>query len=178
MSCKKNRGSKVKGCSSYQHSKQWKKDVYLLVTKRINLLEKLAEMKTIRRIEEQRWKEIRRIEEQRLKDLIKKDLIPFLMMYIFVNPDIFHPKSSNNIDVDAILKQATMCARRFGKENQQFSKFDFVKHCSKKINKVLLNRKIENANWNSISNLVDVNNQSDSKQNQKENCKVHGNDSF
>ena len=95
------------------------------------------------------------------------------MMYIFVNPDIFHPKSSNNIDVDAILKQATMCARRFGKENQQFSKFDFVKHCSKKINKVLLNRKIENVNWNSISNLVDVNNQSDSKQNQKENFQNH-----
>ena len=144
MSCKSNRVSKSK-CSPYnQHSRQWKKDVLLLVTKRIYLLETLAKMAELRRVEEQRLKEIRRIEEQRLKELITMDLIPFLLMFIFVNPDIFYPKAGKNDDAEAILKQATLCAKRFSKDNQQFSQFDFAKYCSKKLNKVILNRKMEN----------------------------------
>ena len=72
------------------------------------------------------------------------DLIPFLLMFIFVNPDIFYPKAGKNDDAEAIFEQATLCANRFSKDNQQFSQFDFAKYCSKKINKVILNRKMEN----------------------------------
>ena len=173
MSCKANKISKSKCCSNNQHSRQWKKDVLLLVTKRIFLLETLAKMAELRRVEEQRLKEIRRIEEQRLKELITMDLIPFLLMFIFVNPDIFYPKAGKNDDAEAILKQATLCAKRFSKDNQQFSQFDFAKYCSKKINKVILNRKMENVNWNTITNLVDVYNQGDIQQCLKENFTNH-----
>ena len=132
---------------TYELPKQWKKDVLLLVTNRINLLRRLA-----------KEKETRRVVDQDMKQLIANELIPYLLMYITFNPDLSLPviKKGNKkkLEKDAIMKEAKACAKKFCKEGQKLNRWNFVKYCHKKFNKLLLNANNEDVNYNSVFSIL------------------------
>ena len=85
------------------------------------------------------------------KKQIPLNLIPFLMMFVFLNHEC---KIKNHYH--SILKSARYCARKFEmKHTNQY----FVKYCSRKINKIIDNQEMPNdaqlASIEGVLNLYD-----------------------
>ena len=134
---KKNKVSKKYCYTNYEQSKQWKEDVYLLVMKRIHQLERLSEMQ-----------EIRKNEDKSFQQLIQAECSDLS------NQETLSMKKCKNMGMrKEIVRKAKYCAKRFGKETHQLNNWKFVHYCSKKINNLLFNKKMDYTSFAAIQGI-------------------------
>ena len=84
-------------------------------------------------------------------------------MYIFLNHDVFPQikslskrRKNAGTNEGAILKEAKRCARKFSKDNQQMNNNKFVHYCCKRVDKLIVNTKTEEVDFESIENMVSL----------------------
>ena len=66
-------------------------------------------------------------------------------------------RKKKRCSVEAILKAAKYCARRFNKESEQINDQHFLRYCNKKINKLLRKETLPNIeNCESILSILNV----------------------
>ena len=129
----------IKSNPIHLKSEQYRKDILFLINKRIDHLQEVTKMLTTK-------ESVAKMDCQKSKTNVPDDLIPFVLLHIFLNPDIFRvcrkaEKKFNerSCSAVAIIKQANHCAKRFIKENKQSNNHKFVRYSSKRIGKLLMN---------------------------------------
>ena len=140
-------------------SVQYRKDILFLINKRIDHIQKVLKMLTAK-------ESLLKRECQQSKTNVPVDLIPFVLLHIFQNADIFSVCRQGEKKVNgrrnsrsavAIIKQANYCAKRFIKESEQINNTKFVRYCSRKLRKLLMKTSMADVGTNdSLTNILDV----------------------
>ena len=130
------------------------RNILQLVVIKIDQLESTSKTNQPANISEERG------DHKKSESIIPDHLIPFLLMFIFLNygsivspVDQLNRKESNS--KDSIVKTAEYCARKLSKKQHEPNYF--LKYCSKRLHKVLKDEPIPNLkNSESIQNILDV----------------------
>ena len=113
-------------------------DILLLLNKRIKQLESLMKLQTANLD--------KKVDQHSLHHKIPLDLIPFFLMYVFLNHDKImkfddklkrFARKQSHFSTKDIIKSASQCARKFINESQMKSENKFVRYCNKKVDKLL-----------------------------------------
>ena len=144
INCKKSRKSRKYQIPSIPCKNHPAKQVKISATNMSRIKDRIGQLESIYQEEEES------ILDQNEKSLEKKykDLIPFTMMYIFLNYDCFTSISSSKERLNVlkqarkennlkkiILETAKDCAKKFGNGTHQGEDQSFSVHCTKKVKK-------------------------------------------
>ena len=141
--------SKLRSETHLSKSTTLSKDVLHVVNKRIDQLEKSDHRK------EESFHNLKH------ENRIPVGLIPFLLMYVFLNHKFIDDRKlnrqGNKVSKENILKSAEYCARKFSSTDKLRNDKSFLRFCNKRIQSVLKKRSIPDAESNEgIQNILNV----------------------
>ena len=140
------------------------KGIKVSATNLILIKKRISQLETLNQEEESHFNQSEIIKESK-----NIDLIPFNMMYLFLNYDYFISTSTSKMKVNlieqarkgtdlkkSILKSAKDCAKHFDNKTNQDQKRNFSVYCSNKVKKILKLKTIPNIDdMDKIQNKLD-----------------------